>query len=181
MDARWLYLTPAQWAGAHSHQQCVDACIEGGGKPEAVRVGRGGTNGAAVSTNRLHPAPAKQPRRRRGSASTKAPVTDAGESNARWGGHEWVRRSVLAVLLTRGSAAAKELKEQYPCLKGLAAALRLCLNNNQPGSPALPVSTVASVSLRPAIQLRRADPNPDLHKRVTAQRCTLELCSLKSP
>ena len=84
------------------------------------------------STNRLQPTPAKQPRHRRGSASTKAPGGNDGESPALWCGHEWVRHSLLAVLLTRGNTTARELEEQYPCLKGLAAALRQCLNNKGP-------------------------------------------------
>ena len=170
MDAKWLYLTPMQWASEHGNDKCVKACATAGAKLRAVPVGRGGAGGdASRSANRLQPTPAKRPRRRRGSASTKA--TDGDTSPTLWGGHEWVRRSLLAVLLTRGSTTAKQLKEQYPCLKGLAAALRQCLyNNTQHAPPALPASTVASISLRPAIQLRRADPDPNLHSRVCAQR-----------
>jgi len=155
----------------------VEQCTNRGAVLRAVPPGRGVTS-ADVEANRLRPTPAKQPRRRRGAASIKAAPAAAGADGGggaaamaaepRWNGYRWVRQSLLKALKARKSAEAAELKKQHPCLKAFDGALREFLGVKV---GALPAETVASVSLRPGMRLRRADSDPERNRRVKAHRC----------
>ena len=120
------------------------------------------------TVNRLLPTPAKAKRLRRGENSVKAGMETEG---AQWPGHEWVRRSLLKVLGTRLSDEARRLKVSHPCLTALPTAMLKYLSRQlEVLVPTLPTATVMSFSVSPGIRLRKADDDPELHRKVRAQR-----------
>ena len=178
VHSKWQNLSPIQWASKHENAACVEACRRGGGRLRPLPVG---TRSASDAENRLLPPPlrAARPRRSLQSVHAASASGDLGRGSARsqhWSGQEWVHSSLLAAVAGgKGEHAnrSRQLKQRYPCLAGLGGAVRAYLwpQTVARSRPRLPPRTVASLSLRHGLRLRRAGVGgADIDRRVRAAR-----------
>ena len=174
--SKWQGLSPIQWASKQGNGTCVEECRRGGGRLRPLPIGK---RSVSREENCLLPPPLRDARPRRRQQSVHAASASDGSGGAgagsHWSGQEWVRASLLAAIEGRGEHANRgaQLKQRYPRLGGLGGAIRAYIwpERLPRARPRLPPRTVASLSLRRGLRLRRAGAGgADIDRRVRAAR-----------